>query len=378
MSLLVALGLVVAGLVVLALALGAYITSSMNARASREDEVVSLTCVGDDADAFLHALAGAVGQQVYPDNEVTLYQNGDQIFPPMLEAIAGAKDSVHFATFIYWKGKVPQTFADALCAAAGRGVDVRCVLDSDGAAKMPKPLVKQMRDAGCEVEWFRRMHWFDWTSYYHRSHRRLLVVDGIVGFTGGVGIADEWSGDGDTPDHWRDSHVRVRGPAVAGLQAAFVDSWNDCTRELALDACIFPAQTKCGPTRVCIVQSTPAEGTSAAQRATAALIAGAKRTLWISNAYFLPSPPFSDALLAAKKRGVDVKVLMPGPFHDEPVVRHASRATWRRLLEGDIELYEHQKTMMHSKVIVVDGCVTSVGSVNFDPRSFSLNAECAA
>ena len=157
-----------------------------------------------------------------------------------------------------------------------------------------------------------------------------------------------------------------------------MDSWNNCSRELPLDAAHFPELHKCGDCEVIIVQSSPAQGTSAAQRAYAAMIAGAKKTLDISNAYFLPSQPFVDMLLAAHKRGVRVRVLMPGPYHDEPAVRRASRRTWPRLLKGGIELYEHQKTMMHSKVIIVDELVTCVGSINFDPRSFSLNAECAA
>jgi cardiolipin synthase len=311
-------------------------------------------------------------------NAVTVFQNGAEIFPPMLEAIAAARSSVHFATFIYWGGEVPETFATALIATARRGVTVRAVLDSDGAAKAPKSLVKRLSEAGCHINWFQREHWYDWERFNHRSHRRLLVVDGTVGFTGGVGIADEWSGNGDSPSHWRDTHVRVAGPAVASLQATFVDSWNNCTRELPLDASHFPLLEPRGETTVCVVQSNPTGGTSGAQRAYAALIAGAKHTLAISNAYFLPSPPFVDALIKAKARGVDVKVIMPGPYHDEPAVRRASRRTWARLLTGGVELYEHQRTMLHSKVVVVDDCVTSIGSINFDPRSFSLNTECAA
>jgi cardiolipin synthase len=376
-SLLAGVGLVAGGILLSLLLIVAFVTVSMNARASREDVVVSISCVEDDSEEFLRSFGGAVGHHAFTGNEVALFQNGAEIFPPMLEAIAKARVSVHFVTFIYWNGKVPETFAGALSAAARRGVHVRVVLDSDGAAKAPKPLVKGMEEAGVEVEWYRRAHWYDWESYNHRSHRRLLIVDGEVGFTGGVGIADEWSGDGDSPTHWRDTHARIRGPAVAGLQAAFVDSWNNCSRELPLDAAHFPEQHKCGDSDVIIVQSSPAQGTSAAQRAYAAMIAGAKKTLDISNAYFLPSSPFVDMLLAAHKRGVRVRVLMPGPYHDEPAVRRASRRTWPPLLKAGIELYEHQKTMMHAKVIVVDELVTCVGSINFDPRSFSLNAECA-
>jgi len=365
-------------LLLVALAIAVYITVSMNARASREDVIVSMRCAGDGEEEFMLAFTGAAGQHAHRGNAVTVFQNGAEIFPPMLEAIAAARSSVHFATFIYWGGEVPETFATALIAAAGRGVTVRAVLDSDGAAKAPTSLVKRLSEAGCHISWFQREHWYDWERFNHRSHRRLLVVDGTVGFTGGVGIADEWSGNGDSPSHWRDTHVRVVGPAVASLQATFVDSWNNCTRELPLDASHFPLLEPRGETTVCIVQSNPTGGTSGAQRAYAALIAGAKHTLAISNAYFLPSPPFVDALIKAKARGVDVKVIMPGPYHDEPAVRQASRRTWARLLAGGVELYEHQRTMLHSKVVVADDRVTSIGSINFDPRSFSLNTECAA
>jgi cardiolipin synthase len=378
MNMFVALGLVAAGVVLSLVLIVAFITVSMNAAASREDSVVSMSFVDDDAEEFLRSFGGAVGHHAFHGNQVDLFQNGAEIFPPMLDAIAKATVSVHFVTFIYWEGKVPETFATALSDAARRGVKVRLVLDSDGAAKAPKPLVKTMENAGVEVEWYRRAHWYDWASYNHRSHRRLLIIDGVVGFTGGVGIADEWSGHGESPTHWRDTHARIRGPAVAGLQAAFVDSWNNCSRELPLNSAHFPALDRCGDSDVIIVSSSPAQGTSAAQRAYAAMIAGAKKTLDISNAYFLPSAPFVGMLLDAHMRGVRIRVLMPGPYHDEKSVRRASRRTWPPLLQGGIELYEHQKTMMHSKVIVVDGCVTCVGSINFDPRSFSLNAECAA
>ncbi|MDQ6718576.1 MAG: phosphatidylserine/phosphatidylglycerophosphate/cardiolipin synthase family protein [Gemmatimonadota bacterium] len=378
MTLLGTLGVSAAALLVFVIAFAVYITVSMNANANREDVIVSSGRVADDPMEFIRAFNGAAGRHSHEGNEVSVYQNGAEIFPPMLEAIAAAKSTVHFATFIYGAGKVPDTFAAALIAAARRGVKVRAVLDSNGAANAPRELIKKMTDAGCQVSWFLRAQWYDWERYNHRSHRRLLVVDGSVGFTGGVGIADDWSGNGDSPKHWRDTHVRIIGPSVASLQAAFIDSWNSCTNELPLDAALFPSLKTVGQIPICIVQSNPSGGTSSAQRAYAGLIAGAGRTLAISNAYFLPSPPFVSALIEAKARGVDVKVIMPGPYHDEPAVRRASRRTWEPLLAGGVELYEYQRTMIHAKVVVVDGLVTSIGSINFDPRSFTLNAECAA
>jgi cardiolipin synthase len=271
-----------------------------------------------------------------------------------------------------------ETFADAFAAAAGRGAEVRVVLDADGAKKTPPALIARMRQAGCDVQWFRRAQWYDWEKYNRRIHRRLLVVDGTTGFTGGVGIADQWMGNGDAPRNWRDTHISIAGPAVAALQRAFVDSWNDATGELVLGGSYFPPLEPRGETPLCFVQSSPANATSTAQRTVAALIASANRSLRITNAYFVPTPAFIDALRSARVRGADVRILVPGPFHNKPPVRRASRYTWSRLLDDGVRIFEHQHTMVHAKVIVVDDAVICVGSINFDPRSFALNSECAA
>ena len=355
-----------------------YFNASINARANREDEIVSLTETDSDMETLTRTIAAAAGQPAIPGNAVMLYQNGDEIFPPMLESIAEARSSVHFVTYVYSAGAVPTEFADAFSNAARRGVEVRIVLDRHGAKETPAPLIARMRAAGCDVQWFRPARWYDWTQYNRRTHRRLLIVDGEIGFTGGVGIADEWTGAGDSPRHWRDTHTRITGPAVAALQRAFVDSWNDTTEELLLRSKYFPRLEPRGNTTLCIVQSNPANATSTAQRSVAALIATARRSLAITNAYFVPTPAFIDALCKAQARGVDVRIIMPGPFHNKPAVRRASRYTWRRLLCGGIRLFEHQRTMVHTKVVAVDDVMLCVGSINFDPRSFVLNAECAS
>jgi len=368
-----------AGAVLCVVALVAvYTTLAVNAEAKRQDDVVSVPVIATAPDAFMRTLAAVAGPSVCAGNEVRLYQNGDEIFPPMLDAIAQARDSVHFSTYVYYAGRVPDQFASAFEAAARRGVTVRVVLDRNGAKKISPQRILDMRRAGCDVRWFRPMQWYDWKKYNRRTHRRLLVVDGEIGFTGGVGIADEWSGRGDGPTHWRDSHVRILGPVVHDLQAAFADNWNEATGQLLLGAQYFPALEPRGDTPVCIVESNPTNATSAAQRSIAALVAGASRSLSITNAYFVPTPPFVRALCAARARGVDVKIVVPGPFHNKPSVRRASRHTWNDLLEGGVELSEHQRTMVHAKVLVADDEITMVGSINFDPRSFALNAECAA
>jgi cardiolipin synthase A/B len=236
--------------------------------------------------------------------------------------------------------------------------------------------VNRLIDAGCKVVWFRRIRWFDFTQYNRRSHRRILVVDGVVGFTGGVGIADEWAGHAESPKHWRDTHVRVTGPAVGALQAAFADSWNLCTDELLLNARDYPALSRTGDLFVCAVVSTPTSGTSQAQRVVAACVDASARTLHATNAYFVPGPAFIESLCDARARGVEVTIVVPGPYHDQPIVRRASRHTWKKLLACGVAIHEYQPTMIHAKTMVVDGTLSLVGSINLDPRSFALNAEC--
>ena len=368
-----ALGVFAVGVVVVV-----YVTASVNAEARKQDDVVSVSPILTHPEEFLRAFGAVTGRQLIAGNDVRIYQNGDEIFPPMLEAIGSARDSVHFATYVYDAGEIPDRFASAFADAAGRGVEVRVVLDRNGAKEIPPALVSRMKAAGCDVRWFRRAQWYDWEKYNRRTHRRLFIVDGQIGFTGGVGISDLWSGKGDAPTHWRDTHARIRGPAVGALQDAFVDTWNEATGQLPLGSRYFPSLDAAGTTPVSIVQSNPANATSAAQRTIAALVAGTQRSLFITNAYFLPTPPFVIALCAARARGVDVKVVMPGPYHNKPAVRRASRHTWGDLVRGGVELYEHQRTMVHAKVVVADACLSMVGSINFDPRSFALNAECAA
>src|SRR5205814_1852172 len=242
-----------------------YVTASVNAEAGRQDDVVSVPAIATDGVEFMRTLASVAGHPAQESNSVELYQNGAEIFPPMLDAIAKARDSVHFSTYVFEPGRVPEAFASAFADAAKRGAEVRIILDRHGSKKIPAPLVQQMKHAACDVRWFRRAQWYDWEKYNRRTHRRLLVIDGEVGFTGGVGIADQWDGNGDGPSHWRYCHVRVRGPAVTSLQSTFVDNWNEATGELVLGARDFAEPESGGHTRVCIMQSTRANASAAAQ-----------------------------------------------------------------------------------------------------------------
>lgn len=355
-----------------------YMTLAVNADANRQDLVDAAPPIAADPGAFLRALHGATGQTSSQGNHVDVYLNGEEIFPAMIAAIRESRETVHFATYVWWKGEtIPDQFATLFCETAQRGVTVRIVIDGEGSESMSQVLLQRMRVAGCHVALFRRIRWNTWMRYNHRTHRRLLIVDGKVGFTGGVGIADEWSGHAENPEHWRDTHARAQGPAVSGLQAAFADNWNQATSELLLNARDYPSLEEAGAMEVCIVVSTPAYGSSAAQRTMAAFIAGSTRSLHITNAYFVPTPAFIKNLCDASKRGVDVKVIVPGPHHDMPAVRHASWHVWPKLLAAGVMIYEYQPTMIHCKTLVADGQVSLVGSINFDPRSFALNLECA-
>jgi cardiolipin synthase len=354
-----------------------YMTLAINADANRQDLVNASPPIAADPLAFLRALHGATGERPTKGNHVDIFLNGEEIFPAMIDAIRGSRETVHFSTYVWWKGdSIPDQFAALFCETAHRGVTVRIVIDSEGSESMSQALLQQMRDAGCHVALFRRVRWNTWMRYNHRSHRRLLIVDGEIGFTGGVGIADEWSGHAESPQHWRDTHARVQGPAVASLQGAFADNWNQSTMELLLNARDYPLLEEAGAMEVCVVVSTPAYGSSAAQRTMAALIGGSTRSLQITNAYFVPTPAFVKNLCDASQRGVDVKVIVPGPHHDMPMVRHASWHVWPKLLAAGVKIYEYQPTMIHCKTLVADGQVSVVGSINFDPRSFALNLEC--
>ena len=354
-----------------------YVTVAVNAEADRQDVIHQVPRVADELPEFRRALAGAVGQPTHDGNAYQLYQNGDESFPAMLDAIEAASSSIHFSNFVFRGGVIGTRFADAFAAAASRGVEVRVVIDRDGSKKLPPALIRQMRAAGCQVAWFRRAQWYDWGKYNRRTHRRLLIVDGCVAFTGGTGVSDEWLGHAQDPRHWRDTHIRVTGPVVASLQGAFVDNWNECTDELLLGEQYFPPLGDAGTVAIGAVQSNPGNATSSAQRLVAACIAGTAHTIRVTNAYFVPSRSFVDALCHARERGAAVQIIVPGPFHNKPAVRRASRHTWGRLLAAGVELYEFQPTMIHAKTIVVDDHLCVVGSINFDPRSFALNAEVA-
>jgi cardiolipin synthase len=324
---------------------------------------------------FLRSMGVLLGPALVPGNRVDTLVNGDQIFPAMLEAIRGAKRTVTFETYIYWKGDVAKQFADALAERARAGVKVHVLMDWAGSQKMDQETLNEIGRAGAVVMKYHRPQWYRLSRLNHRTHRKLLIVDGRIGFTGGVGIADEWSGHAQDKDHWRDTHFRIEGPAVAQLQGAFADNWTQATGDVLHGDDYFPALQPAGSLPAQMFKSSIEGGSDSMQLMYLLSIAAAKSSIDLSMAYFLPDDHTMDHIVAALKRGVKVRVILPGDQNDSVLVRAASREKYGRILANGGEIYEYQPTMFHCKVLVVDGQWVSVGSTNFDSRSFRLNDE---
>jgi cardiolipin synthase len=326
--------------------------------------------------SFLRAAESVTGAPVSYGNDAELLINGDEIFPAYLGAIRTADETVNLLTYAYWRGDIAIEVAETLCEQAGSGVECNVILDAVGAAKMDRKLVKKMRDSGVQVCFFRPPKPYAVKRLQHRTHRKLLIVDGTTGFTGGVGIAEEWTGNAEDPDHWRDTHVRVRGPVVRGLQGAFAENWLECTGDVLAGDRYLPYIEELddgGPMQV--MRSSATIGDTNAEALVYLALASAKESIELTSAYFVPRPAFSDALVEAAERGVELRILVPGSHIDKEFVRTAGRAAYDELLGAGIEIYEYRPTMLHAKTLTVDGCWSSVGSVNFDNRSFQLHDE---
>ena len=324
---------------------------------------------------YYRSLGVLLGPPVVSGNRVQALQNGDEIFPAMLGAIRAAKRTIDFESYIYWSGDIGQTFADALAERAKAGVEVRVLLDWLGSQKIKKELLDEMRDAGVQIYLFHPLSWYDIARVNNRTHRKLLIVDGTIGFTGGVGIADKWQGHAQDADHWRDSHYRAEGPVVTQRQATFIDNWMKVSGHVLHGPAYLPPVEPTGDAQAQMFSSSPQGGAESMQLMYLLVIAAATKSIDLASAYFVPDDLTSDALIAAMKRGVRFRLIVPGPIIDTDVVRRASRSTWGPLLAAGAQIYEYQPTMYHCKVMIVDGLLVSVGSTNFDPRSFRLNDE---
>jgi len=336
-------------------------------------EIPSLYGVADPQ--FLRAMGSLLGPAIVNGNRIVTLLNGDEIFPSMLEAIRSAKKTITFETYIYWSGKVGDDFSKALAERARAGVKVHVLLDWVGSGKAKKEYIDEMKAAGVEVDKYHPLRWYNFSRVNNRTHRKLLVVDGRIGFTGGVGIADKWSGHAQDPEHWRDSHFRLEGPAVAQMQAAFMDNWTKTQSKVLHGEEYFPKLDSAGSSQAQVFKSSPREGSESVRLMYLLSIASARKRLLIANSYFVPDDLSVKTIADARKRGVDVEVIVPGTKIDSELSRKASRSRWGDLLEAGVEIYEYQPTMYHCKVMVVDDLWVSVGSTNFDNRSFRLNDE---
>jgi cardiolipin synthase len=330
---------------------------------------------GADDPQFMREMGALLGPPLLAGNTVEALQNGDEIFPSMLEAIRGARRSVTFETYIYWSGEIGKEFAQALSERAGAGVKVHVLLDWAGSLKMEDRLLDGMREAGVVIERFHPLHWYHLARLNNRTHRKILVVDGRVAFTGGVGVADHWLGHAQDPDHWRDAHFRFEGPVVAQAQSVFNDNWIKATGEVLRGDAYFPALEPAGDVPAQMFASSPSGGSESMHLMFLMAIAAAERTIDLAASYFVPDQLIIDALLGARRRGVAIRIITPGEHIDSDTVKHASRRYWGDLLQEGVEIHEFEPTMFHCKVFIVDHWLVSVGSTNFDVRSFRLNAE---
>lgn len=328
-----------------------------------------------DDPRFKNELGLLLGPPFLDGTRTRALLNGDQIFPPMLAAIRGAKVSINFETYIYWSGDIGREFAAALAERARQGVKVHVLLDWVGSAKMDESLIGTLTSAGVKVRKFHPPHWSHLGRLNNRTHRKLLIVDGRIGFTGGVGVAPQWTGGGQDPAHWRDSHFEVEGPVVAQMQAVFIDNWVKVTGDVLHGPDHFPVLTAAGPGQAQMFSSSPSGGSESMQLMYLLALTAATRSIDLSAAYFVPDDLTLQALLQALKRGVKLRIVVPGKHIDSETVRSASRATWGPLLAAGATIAEYEPTMYHCKVLIVDGLLVSVGSTNFDNRSFRLNDE---
>jgi cardiolipin synthase A/B len=330
--------------------------------------------------SFFRTIEAHTDAPIVAGNRIEVLLNGDETFPTMLRDIRAAKSTITFAQYLYEGGSIARDIAQAFAERCRAGVKVNVLLDDYGAGSAPADIIDIMKQGGCEVEYFRRVDAagivFPWKllRYDYRSHRRVLVIDGKIGFTGGYGISDAWTGDGRTPDHWRDTNVRIEGPVVIFLQAAFAESWLEATGIAIGGENYFPRLNPVGNITGQIVKSSPTGGSFQNYMLFLLSINSAKKSILITNPYFMPDDVMTEALVKAAGRGVSVEILLPGEI-DSQITYTVSRSHYGPLLLGGVHIYEYKASLLHAKTIVVDAVWSTIGSTNFDNRSFALNQE---
>lgn len=322
----------------------------------------------------LQTLAGVTGGAVYDGNRVTVLQNG-ALFPAMQADIEAARHAVHLETFVWSAGEVERRFVELMCAKAHDGVNVRVLIDALGGSRASRECLERLSAAGVELSQYCPPHWWNLRRFNHRTHRKILVVDGEIGYTFGHGFADQWLGDGEDRDHWRDTAVRIEGPAVTALQSVFMENWIEETQRVPAGPGCFPELAKKGPVRAHVVSSASDEVGSAVALLYSVAIASARGEVIIQNPYFAPDDGVCKLLATMVKRGVVVHLMVPGEKTDSPFVRLAGSHLYESLLSAGVRVYEFEPTLLHQKAVIVDGVWSHVGSTNFDSRSLALNEE---
>jgi cardiolipin synthase len=326
---------------------------------------------------FSRSIELYTGTHIDPGNNVQILLNGDGTYPQLWKDLASAQRTITVQMYYSQPGAVADTMAKYLIEKARQKVRVLLLLDAFGSQPLKREWLQRVKGAGVEVVWLRPLRWYSLQKAAQRSHVRVVVVDGRIGYTGGFGLADYWLGDGHHEDQWRETNVRFEGPTVAALQATFAAGWAEATGELLTGDMFFPktAFAEVGNMKAGLMHSVPSMGSTPAERFLALSIAGARKSIYISNSYFVPGESFMQLLLAAQRRGVDVRVITVSKKTDVKTTWYAGRTYYEKLLEGGVKIYEYQPTMMHAKSMVVDGIWSYVGSMNFDNRSLSFNDE---
>lgn len=335
-------------------------------------------------DDFLVGLSGLINAPLQKGGYARILNNGDEFVPAMLEAIAGARRSVNFMTYIWLPGTLSDRFFDALIERAAAGVEVRVMVDGLGGFRARNRRIAELREAGGRWEWFNPPRLGKLTRFYRRNHRRAIVIDGEIGFTGGMAVDDKWLGHAQDPDHWRESIVEVRGCLAGNLQSAFTQLWSNVAGEMLVGPSYFPTSYPPDPEHAdpaepiswhVSVISSPSGEAHPLRQVFWLSVQAARRTVYITNPYFVPDDVMAEALMERARAGVDVRVLVPNENIDIPFIRWASHGHYDRLLTAGVRIFEYQPTMIHSKLMVVDGRWSIVGSANLDVRSKELNQE---
>ena len=324
---------------------------------------------------FVRTVAGASGSPFLKGNTLQLLNNGDTFYPAMLAAIQDARQSITIEAYIYWAGDIGRTFAEALVGRAKAGCVVKILLDAVGSSSIGSEILDRLEAGGCQVAWYNPIRWYTLGRFNNRTHRKSLIVDGRVAFTGGAGIADHWRGNARGPDEWRDMQIRLEGPAVVPLQTGFAHNWQETTGELLSGDAYYPQIDPSGPLAVQTLLSSPETGASHVRTMYYLSIFCARESIYIANPYFVPDPVAIETLIEAKRRGVDVRIMVSGIRNDNWLARHNSVRLLGRLLAAGVEIQEFNRTMLHHKTMVVDRRWVTVGTANFDNRSFAHNEE---